>query len=107
MAVSGGKIFTPDARDAFVKGKQIEMERYERQVTNPDGLDPLPIGHPYVFQNNSEFIAGYLEMFFRNPHYFATQNPDLYSGFQLLFKQDNEAGITKYFTVHLRNRFRK
>ncbi|MEP6984765.1 MAG: hypothetical protein ABI970_04155, partial [Chloroflexota bacterium] len=45
-------------------------------------------GHPYVFQNNSEFIAGYLEMFFRNPHYFATQNPSLYSSFQLLFKQD-------------------
>ena len=41
-----------------------------------------------MFQNNSEFIAGYLEMFFRNPHYFAAQNPALFDGFSRLFRQD-------------------
>jgi len=85
---SDGAIYTPDAREAFMVGKRLEMERYDRQVANPDGSDPLPIGHPYVFQSNSEFIAGYLEMFFRNPHYFAAQNRDLYDGFARYFGQD-------------------
>ncbi len=88
MRSSDGDIFTSEAREALVKGKRLEMQRYERQVAKPDGTDPLPIGHPYVFQSNSEFIAGYLEMFFRNPHYFATQNPDLFNGFERLLGQD-------------------
>ncbi len=82
------EIFTAEARSAFVKGKRIEMQRYDRLADGEKAVDLLPIGHPYVFQNNSEFIAGYLEMFFRNPHYFATQNPDLYDGFSLLLRQD-------------------
>lgn len=88
LCSSDGDIFTPEAREAFIKGKRLEMQRYERQVKNPDGTDPLPIGHPYVFQSNTEFIAGYLEMFFRNPHYFAAQNPDLFNGFARLLGQD-------------------
>lgn len=88
MLPSDGDIYSPEAREAFITGKRLEMERYDRQVSNPDGTDPLPIGHPYVFQNNSEFIAGYLEMFFRNPHYFAAQNSDLFDGFARLFRQD-------------------
>jgi hypothetical protein len=88
MRSSDGDIFTPEARETFIAGKQLEIQRYERQVKKPNGSDPLPIGHPYVFQSNSEFIAGYLEMFFRNPHYFATQNPDLFDGFARLLKQD-------------------
>jgi hypothetical protein len=88
MRESDGAIYTPEAREAFIKGKRMEMQRYDRQVNQPDGSEPLPIGHPYVFQNNSEFIAGYLEMFFRNPHTFAAQNPDLFDGFVHLFRQD-------------------
>lgn len=83
----GADIFTPEARSAFVKGKRIEMQRYDKLVAG-EKPDVLPIGHPYVFQNNGEFLAGYLEMFFRNPHTFAAQNPDLYSAFSLLLKQD-------------------
>jgi glucose-regulated metallopeptidase M90 len=82
-------LYTPEARELFLKGKKLELQRYMRfyeGTQQPD--DPLPIGHPYVFQTNGEFIAGYLEMFFRNPHYFAAQNPDLYQGFSLLFRQD-------------------
>jgi len=88
MRPSDGEIYSPEAREAFIVGKRLEMERYDRQVSTPDGTEPLPIGHPYVFQNNSEFIAGYLEMFFRNTHYFATQNPNLFDGFSRLFRQD-------------------
>lgn len=88
MRSSDGDMFTPEAREAFIAGKRLEMQRYERQVANADGSDPLPIGHPYVFQSNSEFIAGYLEMFFRNPYYFASQNPDLFNGFARLLGQD-------------------
>ena len=88
MRESDGTIYVSEAREAFIVGKRLEMDRYDRQVDKPDGSEPLPIGHPYVFQSNSEFIAGYLEMFFRNPHYFAAQNPDLFDGFTRLFKQD-------------------
>lgn len=83
----GADIFTPDARSAFVKGKRIEMQRYDKLAAG-EKADVFPIGHPYVFQNNGEFLAGYLEMFFRNPHAFAAQNPDLYAAFSVLLKQD-------------------
>jgi len=84
-----GPLFTPLARTSFIKGKQLEQQRYAAYQTGRarDG-DPWPIGHPYVFQNDTEFIAGHFEMFFRNPNYFAAQNPDLYAGFSQLFKQD-------------------
>ncbi len=83
----GADIFTPEARSAFVKGKRIEMQRYDKLAAG-EKTDVFPIGHPYVFQNNGEFLAGYLEMFFRNPHTFAAQNPDLYAAFSVLLRQD-------------------
>jgi hypothetical protein len=86
---SDGAIYTPAARELFASGKRLELARYLHLC---EGAAPLgaeiPIGHPYVFQNDSEFIAGYLEMFFRNPHYFAHQNPDLYGGFAALLGHD-------------------
>lgn len=85
-----GPYLDTEARRMFLIGKGIELERYlklHRAGYNPG--DSLPIGHPYVFQNDTEFIAGYLEMFFRNPHYFASQNPDLFEGFSLAFRQDS------------------
>lgn len=83
------KIYVPKARELFLKGKALEMERYAYLQEHDYSDDvSLPIGHPYVFQNNTEFIAGYFEMFFRNPHYFAQQNPDLYESFVLTFGQD-------------------
>jgi hypothetical protein len=84
-----GSIYSAEAGNLFAKGKRIELERYLRRHHGAAASDdPLPIGHPYVFQNDGEFIAGYLEMFFRNPHYFADLNPDLYSAFSQLFRQD-------------------
>lgn len=42
-----------------------------------DGRHPL--GHPYVFQTDGEFLAGYWEMFWRNPHSMASACPALYA----------------------------
>jgi hypothetical protein len=89
LSPGDGAIYTPEARRLFLRGKRLELDRYLRHYNGhatPD--EPLPIGHPYVFQNDTEFIAGYIEMFFRNPHYFAAQNPELYEGFAELFDQD-------------------
>jgi hypothetical protein len=89
MRPDEGKIYVPKARELFVKGKRLEAERYDKLCQQGYTSDTtLPIGHPYVFQNDTEFIAGYFEMFFRNPHYFAQQNPDLYDSFVLTFGQD-------------------
>jgi hypothetical protein len=90
LSPSDGAIYTPEARRLFLKGKRLELERYLRHHGGAALVpgEPPPIGHPYVFQNDTEFIAGYLEMFFRNPHAFAEQNPDLYEGFMELFRQD-------------------
>jgi hypothetical protein len=84
-----GSLFKPRARTLFIRGKRLELERYlaPHQGT-PKANSLFPIGHPYVFQNDTEFIAGYFEMFFRNPNYFASQNPDLYTAFVELFGYD-------------------
>lgn len=89
MRPGDGAIYTPEARALFLRGKRLELERYLRLCAGaPAESDALPIGHPYVFQNDTEFVAGYIEMFFRNPHYFARQNPDLYGGLVALLRQD-------------------
>jgi hypothetical protein len=100
---SDGMIYTPQARRLFLKGKRLELSRYLRHhdtLTLPPG-EPPPIGHPYVFQNDTEFIAGYLEMFFRNPHAFAEQNPDLYEGFMELFRQDPRRAWEADFSYYI------
>ncbi len=86
---SDGPYLDVEARRMFLIGKGVELERYLKLYRRGyDDGDVLPIGHPYVFQNDTEFIAGYLEMFFRNPNYFAAQNPDLFEGFSLALRQD-------------------
>lgn len=82
-----GDLFNPLARELFIKGKRLELDRY-LALLRGDFSSPLPIGHPYVFQNDGEFLAGYLEMFFRNPHYFADQNIDLFNAYVELFGYD-------------------
>ena len=83
------ELYTADAHTHFRQGKQIELDRYMRCCEGHwQAGDAIPIGHPYVFKNDSEFLAGYLEMFFRNPHYFAAQNEALYQAFAACLKQD-------------------
>lgn len=87
LSPSDRDIYNPRARDLFIKGKRLELERYLARQRG-DLTQPAPIGHPYVFQNDGEFAAGYLEMFFRNPHYFAEQNIDLFNAYVELFGYD-------------------
>jgi hypothetical protein len=89
LSPKDGAVYTPHARKLFLKGKQLELDRYLlRYRGQAKADDPLPIGHPYVFQNDTEFAAGYFEMFFRNPNYFAAQNADLYQAYVELFGYD-------------------
>jgi len=89
LSLRDGSLFNPRARTLFIKGKRVELERYLARYQNLSmDTSLLPIGHPYVFQNDGEFIAGYFEMFFRNPNYFASQNQDLYTAFVELFGYD-------------------
>jgi hypothetical protein len=89
LSPSDGVLFNRRARRLFISGKRLELERYlARYERNVDATNPVPIGHPYVFQNDGEFIAGYFEMFFRNPNYFASQNDELYASFVELFGYD-------------------
>lgn len=90
MSRRDGPVFTPEARHFFIQGKRMEQERYLAYQTGraANGSDPIPVGHPYCFQTDGEFIAGYFEMFFRNPNYFAATNSTLYHGFASLLRQD-------------------
>ncbi len=89
MSSQDGPLFTPPARQLFIAGKRLEQQRYQAYQDGRAGPnDPVPVGHPYVFQTDGEFIAGFFEMFFRNPNYFATQNSTLYGAFAELLHQD-------------------
>ncbi len=102
LSPSDGPLYTPAARALFLKGKRLERDRYvavSRRRPGPD--DPLPIGHPYVFQNDTEFCAGYFEMFFRNPHHLAAHNPDLHAGYVALFGYDPRAAWPKDFSFYI------
>ena len=97
-----GSLFNPRARVLFIKGKRLELERYLARHQGPSTASSLlPIGHPYVFQNDGEFIAGYFEMFFRNPNYFVSQNPDLYAAFLELFGYDPQKAWKQDFPFYI------
>ncbi|GMV33717.1 MAG: hypothetical protein DCC59_04050 [Chloroflexi bacterium] len=96
LSPGDGDLFTPKAREFFLKGKRLELTRYLSRLRG-DLSQPMPIGHPYVFQNDGEFAAGYLEMFFRNPHYFAQQNADLFAAYVELFGCDTRRAWTQDF----------
>lgn len=98
-------VYNPIAKDLFIKGKRLELDRYLAML-HGDFSSPLPIGHPYVFQNDGEFLAGYLEMFFRNPHYFAQQNIDLFNAYVELFGYDTRKAWKQDF-MHYVNANRK
>jgi hypothetical protein len=109
MLKKDGALYNAEAHHLFMEGKQLEMERYQKyQASQAAKTDPQPVGNPYVFKNNSEFIAGYLEMFFRNPNTFARQNITLYRAFERLFgwdprqawKQDYDGYVKKNQQVY-------
>ncbi|MSQ24414.1 MAG: hypothetical protein EXR58_07695 [Chloroflexi bacterium] len=96
LAPGDGRYFQPAARQLFLDGKRREHERYLAAVEGRNGDDP-PLGHPYVFHNDGEFIAGYFEMFFRNPHAFADTCPELYASFQAALNVDPRSYVRSDF----------
>jgi hypothetical protein len=97
-----GAVFSPDARALFLTGRQIERERYAHwRNGRPRAPIPMPLGHPYVFQNDGEFCAGYFEMFFRNPHAMADANPELFAGYVMLFARDPRDTLAYDFPFYL------
>ncbi len=102
LSPEDGTIFNPSARRLFISGKRLELEQYLSYYRGvAQETDRLPIGHPYVFQNDSEFIAGYFELFFRNPNYFAAQNRDLFSSFVELFSYNPRKAWKKDFPFYV------
>lgn len=101
-----GAFFSAESREKFIAGKHLELKRYQhmRNSQTRDAED-FPIGHPYVFQSDGEFIAGYLEMFFRNPNHFAVRNPILYESFRILLKQDPRQYFKKDFNKYIEQNY--
>ena len=83
-------------RLAWQTGKRVEVEYYRRYQEAGRVVDSAPLGHPYVFQTDGEFLAGYWEMFWRNPHAFAAHNPDLYAGLTSYVGQDPRSYTTDF-----------
>lgn len=105
LAPGDGTLYDAEARRLFVAGKALEARRYtaiQSGAARPQAAGELPIGHPYVFQNDGEFIAGYLELFFRTPHRFAALNPDLYAAFSTLLCQDPRRARPADFAFYVR-----
>lgn len=97
-----GAVFAAPARETFLTGRAIERKRYRACMRGrADADNAQPLGHPYVFQNNGEFCAGYLEMFLRNPNAFAARNPTLYSAYTTLFGWDPRTVWPADFTFYL------
>lgn len=101
-----GALYDAEARRLFVAGKALETQRYEALRTGQeqarDDDTNLPLGHPYVFQNDGEFIAGYLELFLRTPQRFAARNPALYESFSRLLRQDPRIWWPEDFAFYVR-----
>jgi hypothetical protein len=95
-----GAIHTPRARVLFLAGRALERKRYAANM-RVKGAIPPPIGHPYVFQNDGEFCAGYLEMFLRNPNAFARMNETLFAAYTTLFGWDPRAVWPRDFAFYL------
>ena len=105
LAPSDGALFDAEARRLFLAGKALEARRYaamQRGSVRPRAGAELPIGHPYVFQNDGEFIAGYFELFLRTPNRIAALNPDLFGGFARLLRQDPRPAWPEDFAFYVR-----
>ena len=77
------------------KAKYREVQCYTAWYhQRPPADGQMPLGHPYVFQNDGEFLAGHWEMFWRNPHAMAQQTPHLFNAFMFYVNQDPRTSLT-------------
>ncbi|MEY3989205.1 MAG: Glucose-regulated metallo-peptidase [Chloroflexota bacterium] len=76
------------------KAKYREVQCYTAWYhQRPPSDGQMPLGHPYVFQNDGEFLAGHWEMFWRNPHAMAQQTPHLFDAFKNYVNQDPRTSL--------------
>gem|GEM_PF-1270913 len=88
----------------FGAGKYAEYHCYQawyHQRPPTDGQ--MPLGHPYVFQTDGEFLAGYWEMFWRNPHSMARISPQLFMALCRYTRQDPRQFVTTDYTGYLQD----
>ena len=72
----------------------------------PPSHGQTPIGHPYVFQNDGEFLAGHWEMFWRNPHSMARMSPQLFNAFVAYTKQDPRLSLAEDYMGYVKDNLR-
>ncbi len=76
------------------KAKNNEFQCYLAWYhQRPPSNGHMPLGHPYVFQNDGEFLAGHWEMFWRNPHAMNQQSPHLFEAFKSYVNQDPRVSL--------------
>lgn len=75
-------LLTPAQRAAFAQAKASEYAHYMAHYHGRATSAHHPLGHPYVFQTDGEFLAGYWELFWRNPHTMAQVCPQLFSAWR-------------------------
>ena len=89
-------LMTRAHQSAWRRAKRDEVQQYEQYRTNSAIIGRAPLGHPYVFQTDGEFLAGYWEMFWRNPNAFARTAPELYLALTQYVNHDPRAYTTDY-----------
>jgi hypothetical protein len=84
------------------KAKQREVHCYAAWYhQRPPANGQMPIGHPYVFQNDGEFLAGHWEMFWRNPHTMAQMTPHVFTAFYTYVNQDPRDWLSHDYTGYV------
>lgn len=89
-------LLTDSQRTGWRRGKHAEVQRYRTYQQAGTIVERAPLGHPYVFQTDGEFLAGYWEMFWRNPHAFCSHTPLLYDALTAYVGHDPRAYTTDY-----------
>lgn len=72
---------TAAQRHAWYRAKRQEVTTYQYWQAHPEATH-VPFGHPYVFQTDGEFLAGYWELFWRSPQLLHHHVPELYAVLQ-------------------------
>lgn len=84
-----------DVLPMWQKAKYREVQCYTAWYhQRPPSDGQMPLGHPYVFQNDGEFLAGHWEMFWRNPYAMAQQTPYLFDALKSYVNQDPRDSLT-------------
>ena len=87
----------------FGAGKRAEYRCYQAWYHGRPPQDgQMPLGHPYVFQTDGEFLAGHWEMFWRNPHSMATTSPQLFAALCRYTRQDPRQFVTTDYLGYVR-----